>query len=289
MLMDILHPISRAFSAIGYFFYLTWYTIERIVLIHPIEFAMRTWNRIDPRVHAQSLRIRSVTDGRPKKSDAFYILVLFARAPLPAFTANIIDAVARSAHNLIIVSNAPLEPLLKAELSEKCHKVIERANVGRDFGAYKDGVNYVLEHHPEAERIVLMNDSVFFLKRALDKLIEDLNAPHDFIGITEVHQFHYHVQSFMLSFGKSVLKSATFRKFWKNYLPLNTRRWAVHKGEVRLTRQLTKAGFRPHIIYQAAHLIPQLQRRPAREIIESIRLLPVRVRDGLMTSFMSVF
>jgi hypothetical protein len=172
---------------------------------------------------------------------------------------------------------------------DRCHKLIERANVGRDFGAYKDGVNFVLEHYPDVARLVLLNDSVFFLQKTIDRLIADLNGPHDFIGVTETHQFHYHVQSFMLSFGKTALRSPAFVRFWKRYRPISTRRHAIHRGELRLTRRMTKAGFRPHILYQAVHLLPYLQRKPVREAIEVIRLLPTRARSDLYSAFLTVF
>lgn len=282
----MLHDILRS---IGRFFFLIGHTIESILIIYPIEALMRLWYFLDPRVYFQRLRIRSVTDGTvDKKSDTFFVFVLYTKSPLPSFTSGAFDAIARSPHNLIVVSNAPLPPLFKAELADRCHKVIERSNVGRDFGAYKDGIGYVLEHYPAAARIVVMNDSVFFLRKTLDKLIADLNGPQDFIGVTEVHQFHYHVQSFMLSFGKAVLQSAAFRRFWKRYLPINTRRWAIHRGEIRLTQKLTKAGFRPHILFQAAHLLPHLQSRPVREVIEATRLLPIEVRGDLYANFLPV-
>ena len=270
MLEDILRSLGR-------FLFLVGHTFERFFIIYPIEGVMRLWYFLDPRVYFQALRIRNVTDGNiEKRNDTFVVFVLYAKASLPTFTKNAFDAIERSPHNLIIVSNAPLPPLVKAELTDKCHKIIERKNIGRDFGAYKDGINYVLEHYPAASRIVVMNDSVFFLRRTLDKLIVDLNGPQDFIGVTEVHQFHYHVQSFMLSFGRAVLQSSAFKRFWKRYLPVGTRRWAIHRGEIRLTRQMTRAGFRPHILFQAAHLLPHLQNQPVRDVIEATRLLPLR-------------
>ena len=274
---------------VGRFLYQTWRTLELIFVIWPIEFAMRLWWALDPRVYFQKLRIKRVNEGTVAKRDGvFYVFVLYCKSQLPEFTENGLNAIAGSPHNLIIVSNTTLSPLIKKKLLNKCHKLIERKNVGRDFGAYKDGVNYVLEHYPDAGRIVIVNDSVFFLRRNLDKLIADLNGPYEFIGITEVHQFHYHVQSFLLSFGGDAIKSKTFIRFWKRYLPINTRRWAIHNGEIRLTRVMTRAGFRPHILFQAAHLLQHLQSMPAREVIENTRLLPTEIRSQIYSNYLSV-
>ena len=174
---------------------------------------------------------------------------------------------------------------MRAQLLDACYVLIERANVGRDFGAYKDAVNILMRSEKEIDRLILMNDSMFFFERGLGKLMADLDGEGEFIGLTEVFEYHYHVQSFLLSFGFHAVRSRAFRKFWKSYKPIGTRRWSIHKGEVSLTRRMTKAGFRPHILFQAAQLIPHLRPRPIREILESVRLLPSYCRPLLYKEF----
>lgn len=286
--MDFLSPIGAFFTAIERFFIRLWYFLERTFVVYPLETITRLVQHLDPRVHFQSMRILGVTDGSvAKKDNTFFILVLYSKGPAPEFLMNMIEAVNRSPHNLILVSNFPLSTLQKAQLSEKCLVLIERKNIGRDFGGYKDGVNYVRTHFRDVSRIVLVNDSLFFFRKSLDKLISDLNAPHDFIGVTETQEFHYHVQSFLLSFGPAVIQHPLFEKFWDKYRPISTRYWTIHRGEVRLTRQITKAGFRPHILFPAAHLFAHLQRRPVRDAIESVRLLPIPERRKLYKTFLS--
>jgi len=130
---------------IGRFFYQLWRLVELILIILPIELAMRIWYTLNPRVYFESLRIRGVTEGTAeKKDDVFFVFVLYSKHQLPKFTENGLDAIARSPHNLIVVTNLELAPLVKAKVIDKCYKLIERRNIGRDFGAYKDGVNFVM-------------------------------------------------------------------------------------------------------------------------------------------------
>lgn len=281
--------VYNALKSVGRFFYQLWRFVELILIILPIELVMRIWYALNPRIYFESMRIKGVIEGTvEKKDDTFFIFSLYSKNQLPKFTENGLDAIARSSHNLIVVTNCELAPHVKAKVLDKCHKLVERRNIGRDFGAYKDGVSFVMKNFPDVQRIVLMNDSVFFMERALNKLIADLNAPHDFIGLTEVHQFHYHVQSFLLSFGREVIVSRAFWKFWKRYLPIATRRWSIHRGELQLTRKMTKAGFRPHILYQAAHLFPHLERRTTRDVLADARLLPSDVRKNLIADLLPV-
>jgi Rhamnan synthesis protein F len=265
-------------------YYRLW--IELWTVIPLVEGLIRLWYHLDPRVYAQALRIRTITEGNAdKKSNRYVILALYTPEPLPAFTQNIINAIERSPLNLIIVSNTKLEPLMRAQLLEKSILLIERANLGRDFGAYRDAINIALKRIKKMERLILLNDSLFYFERGLDKFVARLDGQQEFIGVTEVFQYHYHVQSFALSFGPRVLRNRRFLKFWKKYRPISTRRWSIHKGEVALTHRLTKAGFRPHILYQAADLIPGLNALPIREVLELVQLLPTYFRSSLYDEF----
>jgi|GEM_PF-2615095 len=282
--------VARAFrsffTGIGYLLWDIYMFLEFILVIAPIEFFMRLWYRLNPAVYIRSQRIKAVHEGgRTKADDVFYIFALYTKTALPTFTKNFINAVNRAGHNLVIVSHANLSDSLRKDMLADCHLLIERKGLGRDFGAYKDGVHTLLEKYPDAQRIVFSNDSCFFMEHALDKLIGDLNGPQDFIGVTEVFQFHYHVQSFLISFGRNAIVSPAFAKFWRKYKPITTRRWAIHQGELELTRQMTNAGFRPHILYQAAELANRLRECTVRQAMESVRLMPVAFREPLFETF----
>jgi rhamnan synthesis protein F len=260
--------------------------IESITIIPLIEFFVRIWYHLDPRVYSERMRIKGVVEGQvERKSDRYVILVLYAKGPLPKFTSNLIDAIDRSPLNLVVVSNAELDPALQSYLLGKCHLLIDRVNLGRDFGAYRDGINIILRRIRNIERLVLLNDSLFYFENGLKNLINRLNGDQEFIGLTEVFEFHYHVQSFAVSFGPNVVKHKKFLDFWRKYRPISSRRWSIHKGEVSLTRQITKAGFRPHIVFQAAELVAALGDRPIREILESLTLLPTFFRTKLYAEF----
>jgi hypothetical protein len=129
--------------------------------------------------------------------------------------------------------------------------------------------------------LAIANDSVFYIDKGLNDLIEALDGPEDFIGVSEVLEHHYHVASFLISFGPRVLKEPVFRRFWTNYLPLQTRMWAIIKGEGELTKRLIDAGHRPHILFKAEHLLPILQGMDASEFKEAMKLFSQQVRDNL--------
>jgi len=253
--------------------------IEHRTIIPLIEGLFRIWYHLDPRIYSSRLRIRAVTQGHaPQKGNKFVLFVLYTRAGIPQFTQNVIDAIERSPFNLVVVTNSSLSGDVRAAVLDKCCLLIERANYGRDFGAYKDGLEILSQRYPDIERLVLLNDSLFFFERGLARIIAELDGRHDFIGLTEVFEYHYHVQSFMLSFSRNVLQHPRFTRFWRKYRPISTRRWSVHKGEVGLTRALTKAGFQPHILFHGAQLIEHLRGSPIEDLLSAIGLLPTFFR-----------
>jgi hypothetical protein len=253
----------------------TGYQAEHMFVL-ALEQVARVFNRLDPRVYFESMRVRGIREGGDEKPGGkFFLLVLYCQDVIPGFTRNIIEAVARSPFNLVIVSNGPLAPHLAQELHGKCRLLIERNNIGRDFGGYKDGVNIVLRRFA-VERLAIANDSVFYLANGLDGLLATLDGPQDFVGVSEVYDHHYHVASFLMAFGRRVVDSKPFRDFWRRYRPLGTRRWAIFNGEGELTALLLRAGFRPHVLYRAAHLRPYLS-----DEATVLPLLPLDVRTWL--------
>lgn len=256
-------------------------SVERVI-VFGIELARRTLRRCDPRIYFEGARVKQITEGRAcEPTGKFVVFVLYARSDLPSFTANFVAALNNSPFNLIVVSNTELTASARRDLLQNCCLLIERKNMGRDFGGYKDGISIAFRRFQNIERLVIANDSVFFIENGLDKLIKALDGPQDFIGISEVLEHHYHVASFLVSFGPRVLKNSVFLRFWADYLPIQTRMWAIIKGEGELTKRLMGAGYRPHILFKAEHLLPKLQSMDASEFRKATQLFSQQVRGNL--------
>jgi hypothetical protein len=233
-----------------------WYLSKvEYICILILEKLLRLYHRLDPAIYSERRRVERVREGAPLKAGGkFIVLVLFARHGLPAFTRSLVEAVMRSDLNLAVVSNLPVDEPLAAELLAASCLLIERKNIGRDFGAYQDAINIVTARHPDMQRLVIANDSVAYLPDGLDDLLRGLDGNADWIGVSEVYDHHYHIASFLMSFGPRVIRHRAFREFWRTYRPIGTRRWAILKGEGGLTDVLLRAGFRPQVLFRAVQL-----------------------------------
>jgi hypothetical protein len=116
---------------------------------------------------------------------------------------------------------------------------IERSNFGRDFGAYREGVLHLekSEKLGKLSRLVLLNDSVFFLKQNLEEMLSALTDPNfDFTGATENFEIKHHIGSFALGFSEKILRNKKFIRYWHNYRLTNVRPRVIKRGEMKLSK-----------------------------------------------------
>ncbi|WP_448380809.1 rhamnan synthesis F family protein [Gloeomargarita sp.] len=146
-------------------------------------------------------------------------------------------------------------------LSQNVSSLIVRKNMGRDFGAWKDGIAFLKENnlYDTCSELYLINDSVFCIIPYLDEVyfqknfIQDKDT--DFIGLTESFQISYHIQSYCLKFNKKVIKSSEFQDFWNEFPLVNQKSHIIEEGEIKLSRVLINAGFTHKAIYGFEYLL----------------------------------
>lgn len=138
-------------------------------------------------------------------------------------------------------------------LSENAFLSVIRKNIGRDFGAYKDGINILLSNElyiKKLKRVILLNDSCFVRTSGLNDLFSELCVEqYDVVAAFENFQYQYHLQSFCLSFSRKVFLSKKFRSFWFFYLPLSSRPHSINKGEKGLTKTIQKFTNNINVIF----------------------------------------
>lgn len=190
-------------------------------------------------------------EGRPRKGGAVAVFAAFPGNGLHLNHVQLLDALNAAGVDVVVVSNATVSETVREAVCGKCIKLIFRANRGRDFGAYKDGVLSVLRDGIP-DRLLLLNDSCFYDPANTGRLIEGLLGPEPYIASNENFAPYYHATSFAMSFSRTVADSRAFRDFWRNYVPVNARNWAIKRGELSLSVALLRAGYVPKILFNWA-------------------------------------
>lgn len=150
------------------------------------------------------------------------------------------------------------------------HKLVElrlmdqffqRENTGFDFAAWRDGMTHIgFEELKTYDVITTMNDTCFgplwdikdyFLSYEQDEQV-------DFWGLTNNRKtpksrhtqgFREHIQSYFITFKKSVIQSQEFTDFWSSVENLTDIQEVIDKYETRVTTVFLDAGFNYKVVF----------------------------------------
>ena len=170
--------------------------------------------------------VRSFDNGR------YAIFLLWQPKGLPWYVRNALEALAEAQVNVIAVVNHGLSDEMRAELVGSTRHILIRDNTGFDIGGYQDGTAFVRDKF-SVDRVIYLNDSVYFFRDGLAELFRRMAmSDADVCAPFEIWEFRQHVQSFCFSMSRDVFEAPAIVEFWNNYLPVSSRLWAIHKGEL---------------------------------------------------------
>ncbi len=140
------------------------------------------------------------------------------------------------------ISNSPLDPETQARLRGEVAVLHLKENRGFDFGMWAHALKGVsLEAWDE---LLLTNSSVIGPFAPLQPIFDRMGARgRDFWGLTSSPLMVPHLQSYFLVFGKTVLSSEAFTRFWSSVLPYRSKDALVLAYEIGLTQYLVDEGF----------------------------------------------
>lgn len=223
------------------------------------------------------LRRRVMTPSHPPAIAAYELTVTCGDLPLGSEAAiyliyptdgvqgSHIDALrimAEDAVTPIVIANGTLSDDARTQLKPLCHLILERPNVGYDFGGYKDALLHMRPHISGLERVYLLNDSVWMLPQPTSWFAQVRARNLAFCGATshygvkrvDAHAYNtitwaeteghrrFHYASYALAFDASILSDDAFWRFWEGYALSNSKKHAVKYGEVGLTQWVLKRG-----------------------------------------------
>ncbi|HQU67999.1 MAG TPA: rhamnan synthesis F family protein [Albidovulum sp.] len=195
-------------------------------------------------------RLIKVSPGRLSASGGLALYLIYEPAGLLDSTIQTARHLADRGYPALVVSNAPLRPEEIERLASVSIAVLIRPNVGYDFGGYRDGLRYLDRVRLNPERLIILNDSIWFPLHQDETLIPRLEAnPAAFQGVfydlkgKRAHRAHY--ESYFYFIRRAARQSEAFQNFWRRF-PMSSARWKVLKrGEKGFSQAMYAAGFRP--------------------------------------------
>ena len=189
-----------------------------------------------------NIQTKKYTDVRIKKDfigGRVILLALYEKTSLRNDTLELLKEAKRNNIFVIAVNTLKLEQVnIPTELADV---YIERDNYGRDFGSYKVGMQYFFENRlqEKCERLLIINDSVFFSKKGLANFVKNLFETNiEVLGATENSQHSHHLGSFCVCVAGKITRNDKFKKFWSDYKVSNVRPLVIKRGEFGLSKLL---------------------------------------------------
>lgn len=210
------------------------------------------------------LRGRSkITQGSVPLGENVAIYLVYSPRGLSQSHFNTLREMRKSQVAPVIVANHPLSSNDKSLLVSKVSLIIERPNVGYDFGGYRDGILHLSSQLLNFKRLYLLNDSAWMIDSKKNWFDDVESLIYDFVGASshftmplcsvenfarfewsyseEGKKFHY--QSYALCFGKKILKDPEFLAFWKKFKLSRIKKRTISRGEIDLSQWVINNGY----------------------------------------------
>ena len=229
----------------------------------------------------RKISLVSVEKGKNEHNNNNYaIFLIYQPNEISWYVKNALDSLNDAKINVVVVVNHEIDEAKLLYLKEKSNIVIVRNNKGFDIGAFRDSTLYLNSLNINISRLIYINDSVYFFNEGLLSLFLKLaESKSDICAPFENWEIHYHIQSFCFSVSGRIFKNDTFQNFWKNYVSVNSRLWAINEGEVGLSRTIVPLADSIEIIYRPNNLrapLDGIQDLESRANL--IRMIPIPFR-----------
>ncbi len=171
----------------------------------------------------------------------------------------------------LVVSNTPLSRKDRDRLNATAWKTVVRPNYGYDFGGYRDGVLSLADWSVVPERLIILNDSVWFPIHPDESLIERMEALDADLTGAVIHlaslrrrtssKRQAFIESYFYLVNRSALQHPAFQKFWTGFRVSSNKFNAVYRGERGFSHAMQAAGLRVAGVLDSTKLISAIERQ----------------------------
>lgn len=158
-----------------------------------------------------------------------------------------LTALHKVAGRIIFVADNELEQCETDKLSGIVFKAICHRHGMYDFGSYRIGYSWVLEHGllEDADELIFANDSYYGPVYSFEKVFDSMSEKScDFWGLVDSFEVTHHLLSFFLVFKKSVFTSRVFHNFVSGFVRQESFWDYVNLYERKFTELLERNRFR---------------------------------------------
>ncbi len=198
----------------------------------------------------------------------FCLLLIHQPDGLAASILETVSVLADAGLAVLIVSNAPLSAADLARLAPHVWRIVQRPNIGYDFGGYREGIRQIDESGADMQHLVILNDSTWFpVCRGADFLARlmalDAGIGGGYLRHARRKPLKKWVESYCISIPHGTLNSGFFRDFWRDYTLVETKYGVVRRGEMGLSLAAIDAGLHVDALASNALFVDRIAGQPS--------------------------
>ena len=207
-------------------------------------------------------------DGAQSQGRRVAALLIFQPGSMPASIPESCDLLTRLGYSVLIVSNGALQPQARADLLPHVWRVLERPNLGYDFGGYREAVMHLWDVGADPDEMLILNDSVWILGDAFPAFLDRLaGMKADVAGtVLRSKKGKRWIESFFFQLNRTALTSEAYRTFWQGYRLIDSKFGVIRQGERDFTDRLGKAGLRVATLGDNGEFVARLAQAPDEEL-----------------------
>lgn len=174
------------------------------------------------------------------------LVLIYPQPRLPESTVALCRSLVAAGFAPLVVSNAPLDAAMVARLAPHVWLLVQRPNLGHDFGGYRDGIRLLWHRGVTPDRLLILNDSVWLLDNDAGALVARLQAAGgDVAGsILRDRGGERFLESYCYLMQASAVRHPAFRSFWQGLRLTSNKYKVIRRGERGHSAALIAGGLR---------------------------------------------
>lgn len=188
------------------------------------------------------------------------LVLIYPRLELPVTTVELIASLAKAGFAPLVVSNAALSDADRARLSSVAWRIVERPNLGHDFGGYRDGLRLLRHWGLTPDEVLILNDSVWLVDGNAAGLVLALRAVDaDVAGaVLRDPSGAPFLESYCYLIPGRVLRHPQVIAWWNAMVLTSNKYKVIRQGERGHSSALRAAGFRLGAAWNESTLLKAL-------------------------------
>jgi Rhamnan synthesis protein F len=216
--------------------------------------------------------ILKVTAGDKPLQAKVAVYLIFQPQGIPASLLQTCRMIEAAGYAPLVVSNATLTVDALASLRQVAWRIIQRPNYGYDFGGYREGILHLQDQGITPDRLLVMNDSIWFPLGPEDTLLPRLEASGLDVAGSIVHRSFKKtllrrratrvIESYLFLFSRRAVESDTFQRFWRGYWMSSNKFSAVRRGERRVAEAMMAGGLTADGLFSREGFLAAIEGQP---------------------------